>query len=131
MAPNFAQPLPFCSAEVTRKLLAEAVACNTTGTHDDSVASEKAMLKFIKRCGVDYLSLRKKYLPKDLIRFVFDPVRKRMTTVCELDAEEAAQTEHGYAKRAHVKGASEIVLEGCSHYLDENGNKQVLNDNIV
>jgi magnesium-transporting ATPase (P-type) len=26
-------------------------------------------------------------------------------------------------KRIHVKGASEIVLESCTHYLDANGSK--------
>ena len=32
--------------------------------------------------------------------------------------------EFGYPKRLFVKGASEWVLEGCSHYLDENGSRQ-------
>jgi len=57
---------------------------NTTGDCDDSVASEKAMLKFIKRCGVDFEATRKKYIPKDFMRFVFDPVRKRMSTIIEM-----------------------------------------------
>jgi magnesium-transporting ATPase (P-type) len=47
-----------------------------------------------------------------LIRFVFDPVRKRMTTVAEVPDMK------GFNRRAHVKGASEIVLEACSFYLD-------------
>lgn len=84
------------------------------------------MLKFIKRCGVDYEDVRRNYLPKDpkdLIRFVFDPVRKRMSTIVELPKDEAMQAEFGYSKRVHVKGASEIVLESCNMYLDEDGNK--------
>lgn len=32
--------------------------------------------------------------------------------------------EFGYPKRLFVKGASEWVLESCSHYLDENGVRQ-------
>lgn len=113
-------------------MLAEAVSVNTTGDCADSVASEKAMLKFIYRCGVDFEALRKKYVPgdNDLIRFVFDPVRKRMATVIDLPGEEGAKTEFGYPKRLHVKGASEIVLETCTSYLDESGNKQSLDDNI-
>lgn len=59
MAPNFANTQQFCSSNETMKLLAETISCNCTGTHDDSVASEKAMLKFIKRCGVDYQNIRK------------------------------------------------------------------------
>jgi Ca2+-transporting ATPase len=103
---------------------------NCTGTHNESVASEKAMLKFIKRCGVDYEAVRQQYLPKDLIRFVFDPVRKRMSTVVELSQEEAQRTKTGYERRVHVKGASEIVLESCQYYLDEQGNQQTLGDDV-
>jgi hypothetical protein len=46
------------------KYLAEAISCNCTGTHEDSVASEKAMLKFAVRAGVDYEAVRKSHLPK-------------------------------------------------------------------
>lgn len=31
-------------------------------------------------------------------------------------------------ERIHIKGASEIVLESCTHYLDSNGNKQVIDE---
>ena len=80
-----------------------------------------AMLKFITRCQVDFLSLRKKYLPDEMQRFPFDSARKRMSTVLELTLDE--KTEHGYPKRIHCKGASEIVLSTCSHYLTADGNK--------
>ena len=56
-----------------------------------------------------------------MLRFQFDSARKRMSTVLEL--EDGEETEHGYGKRIHVKGASEIVLGTCTHYLDSNGNK--------
>jgi magnesium-transporting ATPase (P-type) len=56
-----------------------------------------------------------------MLRFPFDSARKRMSTVLELNTTEA--TEYGYPKRLHVKGASEIILETCSHYLDFNGQK--------
>lgn len=111
-------------------MLAETISVNCTGDHNNSVASEKAMLKFIRRCGVDYEGVRNTYLPKDLIRFVFDPVRKRMATVVELPENEVSQTQFGYGRRVHVKGASEIVLESCTTYLDEEGNKQTLDDNV-
>jgi len=84
------------------------------------------MLKLIKRCDVDYQFLRQKLIPKDMIRFQFDSARKRMSTVIELDDDEP--TEHNYPKRLHTKGASEIVLECCSHYLNENGDREPLND---
>ena len=44
-----------------------------------------------------------------------------MSTVLELTLDE--KTEHGYPKRIHCKGASEIVLSTCSHYLNSEGVK--------
>jgi len=118
----------FVKSEFTKTLLAQAVSCNTMGTDTDAGATELAMLKFIVRCDVQYQHLRQKYLPRDLMRFPFDSSRKRMSTVLEL--EEDDKTEHGYNKRLHVKGASEIVLATCSHYLDAAGNKQPLDDQM-
>jgi len=86
------------------------------------------MLKFITRCGVDIHLFRSKYLPKEMLRFPFDSSRKRMSTVLEIDRDEA--TEFGYPKRIHTKGASEIILGTCTHYLDSNGNKQLLDDQM-
>ena len=42
-----------------------------------------------------------------------------MSTVLELPEDE--NTEYNYPKRIHCKGASEIILSTCSHYLDANG----------
>jgi len=87
------------------------------------------MLKFIVRCNnTDYNFMRQKYLPKDKLQFMFDSSRKRMSTVCEL--EEGDETENNYPKRLHIKGASEIILGTCTHYLDKDGNKQVLDDQM-
>lgn len=49
-----------------------------------------------------------------------------MSTVIECEG-----TEFGYPKRLHVKGASEIVLATCSHYLDAGGSKVELSDSMV
>jgi magnesium-transporting ATPase (P-type) len=54
MADNFPDTKQFCGNDVTMGKLKETISCNCTGTTDDSVASEKAMLKFIHRCGADY-----------------------------------------------------------------------------
>ena len=119
----------FIKHDNTLKLLAQAVSCNTLGTTEDAQATELAMLKFIKRCGIDYHFYRQKYLPKEMIRFPFDSSRKRMSTVLELEDEE--KTEHGYQKRIHIKGASEIVLGTCTHYLTATGEKAVLDDQMM
>lgn len=112
----------------TIKLLQQAVSCNTLDTIDNSGATEKAMLKFIARCNCDYMAFRSRYLPAGYLRYQFDSARKRMSTVVTLD--ESEPTEHGYNLRLHVKGASEIILETCSHYLDKDGNKQPISDSV-
>ena len=38
--------------------------------------------------------------------------------------------EYSYDKRIHIKGASEIVLQSCRYYLDENGRKLDLLDEM-
>lgn len=114
---------------MNKDLLAQAVSCNTTGNVKDAGATEIAMIKFITRCDVDFQFLRQKYLPKDFIRFQFDSSRKRMSTVVELEDDE--ESEYDYPFRLHTKGASEIVLKTCSHYLDFNGKKQVLDNKML
>lgn len=75
------------------------------------------MLKFISyKCGIDFEKVRKTYVPREPIRFLFDSARKRMSTVVELPLNE--KTEFNYQKRIHIKGASEIILSTCSFYLD-------------
>ena len=89
-----------------------------------------AILKFISyKCGIDFEKVRQAYIPKNPIRFLFDSARKRMSTVVELPANE--KTEHGYNKRIHVKGASEIVLVTCQFYIDNQGNKQPIDDKMM
>jgi magnesium-transporting ATPase (P-type) len=88
------------------------------------------MLKFIKRTGCDYQHQRQQYLSKDMLRFQFDSLRKRMSTVLEFDADDDEKLEHGYPKRLHTKGAAENILATCSHYIKENGEKDVLNDEV-
>jgi len=54
-----------------------------------------------------------------------------MSTVVETEGIEGEVMEHGYSKRLHVKGASEIVLNTCTHYLDRNGDKIQLSDSMI
>jgi Ca2+-transporting ATPase len=99
------------------------------GTHISAGATELAMLKFIQRCGVDYVKLRSTHIdPETKLRFPFDSARKRMSTVIDTGSE---NTDHGYAKRIHTKGASEIILGTCTHYLNESGTKVPLDDQMM
>ena len=46
------------ASKISMDLLHQAVACNTLDTIENSGATEKAMLKFIKRCRCDFITLR-------------------------------------------------------------------------
>jgi magnesium-transporting ATPase (P-type) len=43
---------------------------------------------------------------------------------------EISDNVHGYNKRLHVKGAAEIVLGSCSHYINEVGEHTTLTDEM-
>jgi Ca2+ transporting ATPase len=118
----------FLRNKKTEGLVAQAVSVNTAGTIQDAGATELAMLKFIKRCGVNFEAVREKYLGPQFMRFQFDSSRKRMSTVIDLTSDESSET--GYGKRIHTKGASEIILGTCTHYINEQGEKVVLDDRM-
>jgi magnesium-transporting ATPase (P-type) len=89
------------------------IACNTAAKPG---ATDKSMSELIERCGTDAEALNKKHLSEHLIRFPFSSKRKRMSTILE-----NIETGNSYKKRLHIKGASEIVKNCCSHYLDADG----------
>jgi P-type Ca2+ transporter type 2B len=80
----------------------------------------------MERFKTDVEEVRRKHLPKDFIRFHFTSKRKRMSSIIH----DCGQTEHSHDRRVHMKGAAEIVLESCTHYLNENGQKTPLNDDV-
>ena len=61
------------------------------------------MLNFITKIGEDMDKVRNVHLPDDFIRFHFTSKRKRMSSILE----KCGQTEYGYDKRVHMKGAAE------------------------
>ena len=44
--------------------------------------------------------------------------------------ENIQDSEFGYDKRLHIKGAAEIVLNSCSHFLNQDGEKVELHDEM-
>ena len=98
------------------------VACNTS---EKAGATDKAMTELVDRMDCDQKILQERHLPEHKIRFPFSSKRKRMSTVLE-----KLETSNAYGKRLHIKGASEIVKNCCSHYLDENGNVKELTDSV-
>jgi P-type Ca2+ transporter type 2C len=95
------------TANLERKDGKVAVAGNST---------EGALLQWIGESGLDYLRLRAEN--SVYYQMHFSSERKRMTTVVE----------HQGQLVALVKGAPEIVLSHCTHYLAEDGRPQELDE---
>ena len=110
--------------EENAQIFLQGLACNTVGTHKVANATDQAILKFYNKTGFDYEELRSKHIPENYTRFQFTSKRKKMSTIIE----SIENTESGYGKRLMIKGASEIVLGTCSHYLDPEGNKVEITD---
>jgi Ca2+ transporting ATPase len=80
----------------------------------------------IEQFGSDFHKLRDEFLPEPITRFQFTSRRKKMSTILQ----NVSDTETGYSRRLHTKGAGEIVLRLCTHYIDESGEKVELTDEI-
>ena len=84
------------------------------------------MLNYMIKLGVNYTDVRSKHLPLEMCRFHFTSKRKRMSPITENNG----QTEYGHDRRVHMKGAAEQVLASCNFYLDSDGNKVPLHDEM-
>ncbi|KAJ1673620.1 plasma membrane calcium, partial [Spiromyces aspiralis] len=98
---------------------------NTNGDHaTDATTAKRA----------DYYRIRKEC--KKVLTIPFSSKLKSMTTIVDRsiadeghDAESMPeQGRSGY--RAYTKGASEIILSNCSHYLDKSGEVKALDDAV-
>mmetsp|Transcript_8662 Transcript_8662/g.8180 ORF Transcript_8662/g.8180 Transcript_8662/m.8180 type:complete len:865 (+) Transcript_8662:635-3229(+) len=112
--------------EKTRDLFIQSCACNTVGEIGNTNATGEAILKMLKQFDIDYNNLRETFLPDPFVRFQFTSKRKKMSTILQ----NIEDNESDYDKRLHVKGASEIVLKLCTHYIDENGEQVELTDEL-
>lgn len=105
----------FCQSENALNLLKQAVALNAKGApgEDGVQATDLALLNFIKRCKLNANNDFKAYRAGFPLvnRFQFDSARKRMTSIVDDQGQ----------LRLHIKGASEIILDTCTHYLNEQG----------
>lgn len=78
------------------------------------------------KLNVDYKQVRTEHMPVDFVRFHFTSKRKRMSTLTENNG----STEYGHDKRIHMKGAAEQVLASCNFYLNQDGEKVPLHDEM-
>ena len=108
--------------DVHSKHIEYNISCNTA---DKAGATDRAMTELLERVNCDMEKLAEKHLSEHKIRFPFSSKRKRMSTVVE-----NLETTNSYGKRLYVKGASEIVKNCCSHYLDVDGNVKEMRDEM-
>jgi len=94
-------------------LFLKITACNCTAflkPSESGLNTEIAILKFLDRCGIDFEAFRSKieYLQK----IPFSSTRKRMSMIISDNDQ----------KMLVIKGASEIILECCSKFQQDDGN---------
>jgi len=104
------------------EMLVRGITCNSNAQlhatdpekHKGS-KTEIAFLEFSRKCGFNTDEYRDKFLGDDFIRFPFSSKRKRMGSIVK-------GSENDSGLRLHIKGASEIILNGCDkiHYWDSN-----------
>jgi Ca2+ transporting ATPase len=111
-------------------LLKLSFACNSATEFDNEgkeVATFKTDLtftKFLKKFNEDIIFLRQQYIQKidgQIPRIAFSSKRKKMSTILKWE-----QFPTGY--RIFMKGGSEIVLDTCQYYLNENSRRTDLDD---
>ncbi|KAG1050848.1 hypothetical protein G6F43_006903 [Rhizopus delemar] len=81
--------------------------------------TECAMIEFARKLGYAYQDQRA--ASRSALIYPFSSSVKSMTTVLELNETNVVSPE-GTAYRVHTKGAAEILLRACSHYMDVRGN---------
>jgi len=75
-------------------------------------ATEGAMVLLLRKWGIDYASLRKEFFSSTRdMQFPFNSTKKRSTVIiCDPNKVQLL-----------CKGASEVILKDCTHYVDESG----------
>lgn len=102
------------------QLFIEACCCNSTFENSTEVAIQEMLHKF-EINEQDYID---KYLGANFQRFQFTSKRKRMSTILT----NVEETDTGYKKRLHIKGAPEYVLDSCTHYITQENKKVPIDD---
>ncbi|KAF9910365.1 hypothetical protein BX616_010882 [Lobosporangium transversale] len=109
-------------------LVIEGIAVNSSAFEDKDQngniefigsKTESALLGFIKHLGVSYKTIRSDV--KVVKMYPFSSAKKTMSCVVQ-----SPQGKEPY--RLYVKGASEIVMDYCTHYRDSEGELKPLDD---
>jgi len=127
----FDAPPPNQLASGVRESLAKGISLNSTASLIGDSGSptvsgsktEGALLLFLKDMGVNYIPFRAAF---DSSRgdqlFTFSSLRKRMSVLI--------RSEKGGGGTLYTKGASEVLLDLCSKYVNEKGNEVALDKKV-
>jgi magnesium-transporting ATPase (P-type) len=111
-------------------LMKLSFACNSAtefdvnGKETATFKTDLTFTKFLKKFDEDVQFLRQQYIQKldeNIPRIAFSSKRKKMSTILKWE-----QFPTGY--RIFLKGASEIVLNACDYYVNDNNRKVELDD---
>ncbi|KRX11210.1 P-type ATPase, cytoplasmic domain N [Pseudocohnilembus persalinus] len=97
-----------------KDLFLQSAAVNTSASlHPEEKGSktETAVLKFLMKTPHDYRKIRQEY--PEIHKIPFSSKRKRMSTIIEVNGKQ----------RILVKGASELVLESCTNWINKETNQ--------
>jgi len=111
------------ATDIFKPLIEQNISCNTGA---DPGPTDKSMIDLLYRTSTDVDAISKKHCPQTATRFPFTSKRKRMSAILE----NVEGADPAYKKRLHIKGASEIVKNCCSHYLDAEGQTKEMTDEI-
>lgn len=134
-----AEQVPDWARRVDRRqvvdLYIEGVSINSTAYEDTDIdgkldflgsKTECALLVFAKALGGNYFALRHN---ADVVKiYPFASRHKSMSTIIKLKDDTVPSKVPQSSYRIHAKGASEIILRSCTHYLDASGEAQPLKD---
>ena len=82
--------------------------------------TEVAILEFTRRLGFEYAKDREELEPKIIDVQPFSSEKKSMSTIVDLNGEAVVFS----------KGASEIILKNCTHYMNKDGQRVLLTDDV-
>jgi magnesium-transporting ATPase (P-type) len=110
-------------------LIKQSFACNSAteitsdGKETSTFKTDLTFTKLLAKLGENVKDLRSQFIKPidgEIPRIAFSSKRKRMSTILT--------SKHFTTKyRLYIKGASEIILNSCKKFIDENGNLVELN----
>jgi Ca2+ transporting ATPase len=116
-------PMTYFKSKLEWEMFKVSLACNTNTLFDDSGndkgnKSDESLTKLLKKFGCDVKEIREtliKPINGEKPQINFTSKRKKMSTV-------VSETTYPTGRRLFLKGASEIVIKACTHYLDNDVN---------